>query len=193
MARMTLFVVVGCIVGGVSVADEIRLKNGKTVSGQVTKYEKGKFTVVVDGSSQDVKNTAVDSIVFGGSPAVLAPGAVAGAGGEVLSVIDCEKGREGFLRVTFTVGSTDEGRFIGTAGRRAAIIQGVDTSSLVTGRFVKLTQRLRCAGTEKLDSGQVVYVFEPVVPTENQVSRAEDPALATPHPGGVNVQDIRGR
>ncbi len=195
MSRLVVCLLAGCLLGTVGAADEIRLKTGNTLNGTVTKYDKGKFTVLVDGSSQEIKNTAVDSITFGGGGAGV-------AAGDFLSLTDCEKGREGFLRPTFTVESTDGGRFIGTydivaegsvRGSRAAIIQGVDTSSLVSGNSVKLTQRLRCAGTEKLAGGQTVYVFEPVVPTDNQVTKAEDSALLRPVPGGVNVRDIRGR
>jgi hypothetical protein len=209
MRRLAIFLLVGVAIARAGVADEIRLKSRKILNGTVSKFAKGKFSVLVDGSPQEIKNTDIESITFGGTgtgvsagEAPFGGGTAAVAAGEWLSLADCEKGKEGFLKPTFTVESTDDGRFIGTydivaegivRGSRAAIIQGVDTSSLVSGKFVKLTQRLRCAGTENLAGGKTVYVFEPVDPTQNQVTKAEDPALSRPVPGGVNVRDIRGR
>jgi hypothetical protein len=195
MNRLAFCLVMGFAAGGVSVADEIRLKTGKTINGTVSKYDKGKFSVIVNGNSQEIKNTTVDSIDFG---------AVGGnvATDELLSLANCEKGKEGFLKPTLTVQSTDDGRFIGARdivaegivrGSQVAIIQGIDTSSLVSGNFVKLMQRLRCVGTENLADGKTVYVFEPVDPAQNQVTKAENPALSRPVSGGVRVQDIRGR
>ena len=76
-------------------------------------------------------------------------------------------------------------------GERATVIQGVDTSSLISGKFVRLEQRLKCVGTENLGNGQTVYVFEPVEPNQRTISKAEDPALSRPVPGGVRVAPIR--
>ena len=195
----------GFAIARAGVADEIRLKSRKTLNGNVTTYAKGKFSVLVDGSTREIKNTDIESITFGGAGVAAGEIVLGGAGvaaGEWLSLADCEKGKEGFLKPTFRVESTDDGLFIGThdivaegivRGSRTAIIQGIDTSSLVSGKFVKMMQRLKCVGTENLDNGKTVYVFEPVDPAQNQVTKAGNPELERPRPGGINVQDIRGR
>jgi len=189
---------------GVCYADVIELKNGQKLSGSIRALEQGKLLVVVGGQSQELRMTTVKSFSIGdaaGAGNAVQPGGQPAAG-ERLSLADCEPGKEGFITATFTVESAEEDRFIGSykivaeglvRGERAAVFQGVDTDSLVTGKFVRLEQRMKCVGTENLAGGQRVYVFEPVDASQRQVSKAENPALSQPVPGGVRVRDIRGR
>jgi hypothetical protein len=179
-------------------ADVIELKNGQKVVGAIRGLEKGKLFVVVGGQQQEVRMSTVQSFVIGDGNGAAKDATV--ADGERLSLADCEVGKQGFISATLKVESAEEDRFIGSyqivaegivRGERATIIQGVDTASLISGKFVRLEQRLKCVGTENLGNGQTVYVFEPVQPDQRTVSKGEDPALSRPVPGGVRVAPIR--
>jgi hypothetical protein len=200
LAMKTLFQVsLLLFMAGECAGDVVVLKNGKTIECKVQRYAKGTFTLDVSGESQEVKLSTIESVTIGEAPA---KDSATKDTPERLSLADCEPGKHGFIQTTLKVESAEDNRFIGSyeifaegvvRGRRAAIIQGVDTESLVSGKFVNLTQRMKCVGTENLADGQTVYVFEPFQPEQRAVSKGEDPALSRPSPRALRVQDIRGR
>jgi hypothetical protein len=180
-----------------SMADVVELKNNQKINAQIVGLEDGKLLLMVQGQQQEIRMSTVRSFRIGDGAAI---NQTAGDNNqERLSFADSEVGKTGFIIATLTVGDTDEGRFIGTykimaeglvRGERAAVLQGVDADSLVSGQFVRLNQRMKCVGTENI-GGRTVYVFEPVQPDQRAVTKAEDPALSQPVSGGVRVAPIR--
>jgi hypothetical protein len=166
-------------------ADTITLKNGQAIQCQVVGFEKSKLTAVVMGETRVFKISTVDAFQIGQAqdPAPV--------DGEAILLGQAEVGQHGFFNVTLKVVTAEEGRFIGATKRHAVIVQGVDTTGLVTGRWVRLDQRLKVAGTESASDGQTLFVLEPFQPEQTAVKRDEDPALSRPASGPLRVRDIR--
>jgi hypothetical protein len=167
-------------------ADSIKLKNGSVIRCVVTGYEKSKFLVLIEGQPQEIKAATVASVTIGSNQPFERE-----ASGELLSLSQLEVGQNGFLQATLKVESADGDRFIGSTKSSAVVIQGVDAASIATGKWVRLAQRLQVVGTEDISNGATVFVLQPAQPDQRDVGRAENPALSTPRPGGVNVRDIR--
>jgi hypothetical protein len=180
-----------------SMADVVELKNNQKINAQIVGLANGKLLLMVQGQQQEIRMSTVRSFRIGDGAAKNQT--AQNNNQERLSFADCEVGKTGFISATLTVGDTEEGRFIGTykimaeglvRGQRAAVLQGVATESLVSGQFVRLNQRMKCVGTENI-GGRTVYVFEPFQPEQRAVTKAEDPALSQPVPGGVRVTPLR--
>ena len=179
-------------------ADVIELKNGQKITGSIRAMEKGKLSVDVEGKLQEYRISAVQSFSIVAEQKVVKEQEP--NNNERLSIKQCEAGKHGFLNYTFVVESADEEQFVGSykvvlegfvRDELAAIIRRVDASALVSGQFVSLNQRMKCVGTEKLSGGKTVYVFEPFEPEQRVVSKAQNPELDQPHPGGVRVRPLR--
>ena len=166
-------------------ADTITLKNGQDIECEIVGYEKSKITATVQGEARVFKITTVESF------RIAKPTPPAETNEEHLSISRAEIGQHGFLKATLKVSTSEEGRFIGTTKSGYVIIQGVDTSGLVTGRWVKMQQRLKVVGTETVSDGQTLFVMEPFQLEQNSVSRSEDPALSQPANIPLRVRDVR--
>jgi hypothetical protein len=172
-------------VGFVCSADTVTLKNGQEIECQIVGYEKSKITATVQGEARVFKITTVESF------RIAKPEPPVEANEEYITISRAEVGQHGFLKATLKVATSEDGRFIGTTPSGSVIIQGVDASGLVTGRWVKMQQRLKVVGTETVSDGQTLFVLEPFQPEQNSVLRAEDPALSQPANIPLRVRDIR--
>jgi hypothetical protein len=177
------------LAGAIAQADVVKLKNGKTFDCKVRGYGKTKLIVEADGATQELRITSVESFQIGVAEAM----AVKPNQEDWISLANAEVGHQGFLKATLKVESAEEGRFIGATKTKAVIIQGVDTSGLVTGRWVTLPQRLKVVGTENASNGATLFVLEPIDAAQNVVARAEDPALSAPTSRPLIINDVRQR
>ena len=186
MRCFALSVVLAATCGVCAVADVVKLKKGDRIECRIVAYEKQKLVVLVDGEQKAIPMVNVESF------AMASPKQPAVPDEDRLSLSTSKVGQDGFLLSTLQVVSAEDDRFIGSSGSKYVLIQGVDATSLVTDRWVKLTQRLKVVGTEVLNTGRTVFVMEPVQPEQKDVSASENPALSQPHVGPLRVQDIRG-
>jgi hypothetical protein len=185
MRCIVLTAVAAFVCGGAAFSDVVKLKKGDQIDCRIIGYQKQKLVVLVDGQQKSIPMLSVDSF------SVVAPSKPEIPAEDRLSLSVSKVGQEGFLSATLKVVSSEEDRFIGSAGSQYVLIQGIDATSLVTDRWVKLTQRLKVVGTEVLNTGRTVFVMEPVQPEQKDVSAAENPALSQPYQGPLHVQDIR--
>ena len=164
-------------------ADVVTMKRGGSVTCRIVGFQKQKLVVEVGGERRSVPMSNVESFEIGTPSQTNDPNA--------LSLASAEIGSEGVLRATLKVETAEDGRFIGTASTKSVIIQGVDTNGLVTGRWVRLEQKLKVVGTENAAGGNTLFVLEPIDKSQTAVLRAENPALSAPVSGGVRVRDVR--
>jgi len=101
-----------------------------------------------------------------------------------------EVGQSGFLtfataRTTLMplkAGNIDDGQFLGllSSGKGAAIVRGVKTEGMVSGRWYQLAGPVTVAGTEELSDGSTVFVLEPTDPSTFTINRSDSPDLVRP-------------
>ncbi len=102
-----------------------------------------------------------------------------------------EVGQEGYLTFgegkgkntlyPLKTGDIAEGQFIGMAGEKPkVIVRGVKTDGVVSGRYFQLNGVVKVTGTEKVSTGETVFVLEPTDPKSFALQRSDQPSLVIP-------------
>lgn len=182
----TFFLCVICVSAAANAAaDTIKFKNGQIVECQVLSYEKSKLSALIAGEKKELRITTIDSFRLGPNEDP------APKNEEYIILSKAEVGQNGFIKPTLRVVTSEDGQFIANAKSAHVIVRGVNTSGLVTGKWVRLAQRMKVTGTETLEGGQTLFVLEPFDPAQTVVLREEDPALSNPANMPLRVRDVR--